>query len=335
MVGVCRIDPADGSAFDAWYALLQATDEERWGDPDGGLSRREIHAAVTLGRGATRYECLSALATSGTVIGIGLCEIPQRDNLHGASLDIRVAPAHRRHGVGTSILTEVERGLVAAGRSVLTSLAEVPLATVPLVWVATDPSTPFARRTGFVAAQTGHRRTLALPVPADRLARLRSEVTRAAGDYVVRTFRAPWPKEYVDDQCVLGRRMSTDEPAGDIQREEQVWDATRIEEADALAAAQGKVTLVAVAAHAGSGRLVAFSELALPQDHPHEAWQLPTLVLREHRGHHLGLAVKLANFEITGNAAENAPMIAVNEMLGFEVVANGTFWQKEVGGSRR
>ena len=55
------------------------------------------------------------------------------------------------------------------------------------------------------------------------------------------------------------------------------------------------------------------------------------------------MAVKLATLAIleasfpgvtlvvTGNAQENAPMIAVNEMLGFEVVANGTFWQKQLG----
>jgi hypothetical protein len=102
------------------------------------------------------------------------------------------------------------------------------------------------------------------------------------------------------------------------------------------------VRLVAVAEHIESGRLVAFSELALPRDHPIEAWQWATLVLREHRGHRLGLAVKLANLDylaatapavklvITGNAQENAPMIAVNELLGFEVVATETFWQKSL-----
>jgi hypothetical protein len=137
--------------------------------------------------------------------------------------------------------------------------------------------------------------------------------------------------------------MSTDEPSGDDRREEQVWDAARVEESEAFMAAQGKVKVVAVVQHVGSGRLVAFSELALPQDHPTEAWQLMTLVLREHRGHRLGLAVKLATLGcleasfpgvtlvVTGNAQENAPMIAVNEMLGFEVVADGTFWQKELG----
>jgi GNAT superfamily N-acetyltransferase len=337
-VRVCQIDPADEAAFDAWYSILRATDEERWGDPDGGLSCREVHAAASRHGGAVEYRCLAALDTSGSTVGIGLCEVPQRDNRHGASLDIRVALAHRRRGVGSLILAEAERGLAAAGRSVVSALVEVPLAAV-----ATDPSSPFARRSGFVATQTGNRRNLALPLAPDRLARLRSEVDRAAGGYVVHTFRAPWPGEYLDDQCELKRRMSTDEPSGDDRREEQVWDAARIEESEAFMAAQGKARVVAVAQHVGSGRLVAFSELALPQDHPSEAWQLSTLVLREHRGHRLGLAVKLASLGsleascpgvtlvVTGNAPDNAPMIAVNEMLGFEVVANGTFWQKELG----
>jgi hypothetical protein len=30
---------------------------------------------------------------------------------------------------------------------------------------------------------------------------------------------------------------------------------------------------------------------------------------------------------ITGNAQINAPMIAINDMLGFEIVGEGMFWQ--------
>ena len=56
-----------------------------------------------------------------------------------------------------------------------------------------------------------------------------------------------------------------------------------------------------------------------------------TLVHPEHRGHRLGLAVKLANLEFLAEQApavrsssratrrSNAPMIAVNDMMGFEV----------------
>ena len=32
----------------------------------------------------------------------------------------------------------------------------------------------------------------------------------------------------------------------------------------------------------------------------------------------------------TGNAAVNKPMIAVNEMMGFEVFSEGAFWQKHL-----
>jgi hypothetical protein len=32
----------------------------------------------------------------------------------------------------------------------------------------------------------------------------------------------------------------------------------------------------------------------------------------------------------TGNATVNKPMIAVNEMMGFEVFSEGAFWQKHL-----
>jgi GNAT superfamily N-acetyltransferase len=91
-----------------------------------------------------------------------------------------------------------------------------------------------------------------------------------------------------------------------------------------------------------SGRLVALTELSLSKHSPGQAWQQITVVHPDHRGHRLGLAVKLANLDllaerapdvrlvVTGNAAVNKPMIAVNEMMGFEVFTEGAFWQKHL-----
>jgi hypothetical protein len=45
---------------------------------------------------------------------------------------------------------------------------------------------------------------------------------------------------------------------------------------------------------------------------------------------HLAASVREVRVITTSNARENAPMIAVNDMLGFEVVAEGTFWQKDL-----
>jgi GNAT superfamily N-acetyltransferase len=97
-----------------------------------------------------------------------------------------------------------------------------------------------------------------------------------------------------------------------------------------------------VAQHVPSGRAVAMTEFLVTDDEPDQCWQLITVVHPEHRGHRLGLAVKLANLEflaryapgisfvITGNAAVNAPMIAVNDMMGFRVIGEGMFWQKHL-----
>ena len=78
--------------------------------------------------------------------------------------------------------------------------------------------------------------------------------------------------------------------------------------------------LIAVAQHIASGRLVACTELSIGAESPWQAWQMLTVVHPEHRGHRLGLAIKLANLDalarhapqvrviVTGNAAVNAPM---------------------------
>jgi len=333
---VRRIDPGDEAAFDAWYAVLRATDFEHWPEL-GGWTRREAHALARPDQAAIEYHCLSALDAKGATIGIVLIEVPRRENRHSVSLDVRVDRAHRRRGVGTALVAEVERRAAADGRSVLNGLFEVPTAMLE-----SHGAEAFARRLGFVRTQAGNRRHLTLPLDAARRASVAEDVEKAAVGYRMHTFMAPWPKEYLADQCELGRRMSTDAPSGDERHEEEVWDAARVEEMDRWMVAAGMRKLVAVAEHVESGRLVAFSEVALPQDHPHEGWQWATLVLREHRGHRLGLAVKLANLDAlastlpavtlisTGNAQENIPMIAVNDMLGFVVVATGTFWQKEL-----
>jgi GNAT superfamily N-acetyltransferase len=332
---VRRIDPDDGDVFDQWCAIWRLTDEERWPELSG-WGPRDFRAMATHG-GAREHRLLAAFGADGTVMGVGKMEVPHRDNLHSASLDVRVDPDHRRRRVGTAIVDEVARQAVGEGRSTLQGLFEVPTEQLD-----TSPAEPFARSMGFEATLLGNRRILTLPVPVDRLAALREEVADAPGseDYRVLTFTAPWPDEFMADQCEMYRRMSTDQPSGDEHNDEEVWDAARVRESHALNAAQGLTKLAAVAQHVESGHLVAFSELMLSSDRPSEAGQWSTLVLREHRGHRLGLAVKLANLEFlatvlptarrvdTGNAQDNAPMIAVNDMLGFEVVGTGTFWQK-------
>lgn len=63
------------------------------------------------------------------------------------------------------------------------------------------------------------------------------------------------------------------------------------------------------------------------------------MVLREHRGHRLGLLLKLTNLLwlrerephleriITWNATSNGPMLAINEAMGFELLDEWNEWR--------
>src|ERR1700733_12881979 len=88
----------------------------------------------------------------------------------------------------------------------------------------------------------------------------------------------------------------------------------------------------AVHGAAATGEMVALTEVVVDPAHPDWAHQAITGVSRPHRGHRLGLLVKIAMLGIladaapqgermsTWNGAENPYMIAVNEALGYPVL---------------
>jgi len=335
---VCLVDPTDEDELAEWAAVLRASDEDLWPDLTG-FTLSDIRAFAQHRSRSKRFDLLAAREPGGPVLGVAMMELPLRDNLRSAEVTVAVHPAHRRRGVGTAIVEGMSEHGRADGRHVLNSIADAPLDRA-----ADHASLSFAPKVGFEVMLSGNIRHLAVPMDAARREELRAEVAgaRGAAAYRVLTFEAPWPAHYIEDQCALFRCMSTDEPHGDEGHEEEMWDADRVSENDALHRARGARFLVAAAQHRATGQLVACTELLLAADAPAQAWQMLTVVRPAHRGHRLGLAIKMANVDelarrapevhvvITGNAAVNTPMIAVNEMMGFEVASEGNFWQKRL-----
>ena len=332
---VTAVDARDGRAFDEWFAVLRATDRERW--PDGpGWQRTERLAQALDEEGPEEHRCLVA-RRHGRVVGIADLELFRRENRHVARADVRVLPEHRRRGAGTALVEAVERMARAAGRTELGGMDEVPTRDGYV-----DTAGPFARRLGFSVALRLVRRRLDVPLDAVPAALRRRPGTSPAG-YSLLTFSDRWPDEYLADRCELGRRMSTDVPVGEQALDEEVWDEGRVRALEAGLAAQDRAKVTTAARHDATDRLVGYTEVVVPLGAPAWSWQHDTLVMREHRGHRLGLAMKAANLRAvterhpgvrsvsTWNAAENAPMIAVNDELGFRVVAHAAYWLREIG----
>jgi hypothetical protein len=82
--------------------------------------------------------------------------------------------------------------------------------------------------------------------------------------------------------------------------------------------------------------------LSVPQQKTRSVDQYATLVLREHRGHRLGMLLKVGNLVhlarerpghpsvITFNAEENRHMLDTNEALGFVAIAHEGAWRKDL-----
>ena len=334
---VTAVDPTDGAAFDEWFAVLAVTDQERV--PGGPGWQREERLAKALDRHGPRDNRCLVARWRGEVVGIASMILFRRENLDLAELEVRVLPEHRRQGVGTAIAAAAADVARQAGRTVLAGEDEV--------WERpgfVDSGGPFARRLGFTPVQRNVRRRLDLPLDPTQADALRTDPRTTPAGYSLLTFADRWPDEYLADRSVLGHRMSTDVPMGEQELEAEEWDDERVRALEAFLAAQNRAKVTTAARHDATGRLVAFTEVVVPLGAPESAWQHDTLVLREHRGHGLGLAVKVANLWAvtqwhpavrsinTWNAADNEHMIAVNDAMGFEVVAHSTLWRKNLAG---
>ena len=119
-------------------------------------------------------------------------------------------------------------------------------------------------------------------------------------------------------------------------------DPQRIRDYERRAAEVG-IRRYAVAARSGrTGELAGLTELGIDPQDPSWAYQFITAVTREHRGHRLGLLVKVAMLEmladaepalrriLTGNAGSNRHMIGINAALGFEVLDEWQSWELDV-----
>jgi RimJ/RimL family protein N-acetyltransferase len=82
--------------------------------------------------------------------------------------------------------------------------------------------------------------------------------------------------------------------------------------------------------------------MAVDPQLPDWAAQQITTVRPEHRGHRLGLQVKIAMLDLladrepavrrilTGNAGENQHMIAINELLGYRITQTSRSWELDL-----
>jgi GNAT superfamily N-acetyltransferase len=261
-----------------------------------------------------------------------------------------VLDGFRCRGIGSALYRTVEELAISSGRPTLQ--AEVMHTTSPGGQripsptgfgdlPADDPGARFLTRRGYRLEQIERASFLDLPIDlAAASAALREAGSVAGQEYSLVRWTGRTPPHWVSDVATLRTRMSTDAPFAGLDMDEEPWDAARVANADEASAASGGSRLTVAVLHSTTNRLVGFSELDVPDDRTRPAHQGDTLVLSEHRGHRLGMLMKLANLlalhELTRlppmvctfNAEENRHMLDVNEAIGFRAFGSAACWRK-------
>ena len=204
-----------------------------------------------------------------------------------------------------------------------------------------SPGAAFAGTLKTRPSVTAVQRVLTLAdLPAEQRAALRAEAGPVARGYTVATWDGPAPEDQVDQVAALNGAMA-DAPR-EAGQEAQAWDAARVRLDERRVAAMGVRAHVVAARAPGTGDLAALTQMCVDPDMPEWGFQELTAVARPHRGHRLGLLLKLAMLDrlaarepqvtrvLTGNADGNQHMIAINERLGFRVLSRWPSWELDV-----
>jgi GNAT superfamily N-acetyltransferase len=335
-------------AADRWHQIAQEQFEadyyEMPADPV-----QEIYERVESTRSDDRYELwLGYLRTdtggAGTPVVLGEIRLPLLDNVDNAVVNVATRPAYRRRGYGTAMLEYVITRARANDRTRLIGDVCEPM---PISEPDESPTTPpgvlFATRAGARPVTSEVRRLLRVSDIDDvQLTRLNDDATAHSADYSLLQWEGPAPGEILDDLAVLHSRMTIDAPLEDLDWEPENWTPERYREREQRVVANGQVCLCTVARHDPSGQIVALTDIGLTNDLPEIAYQWATIVLPSHRGHRLGMLVKLANLAYlrssrpqvrtlnTWNAAINDHMVSINEAIGFRAVERWREWQLEL-----
>lgn len=339
-----------GSApFEAFAAFAEALEIEVHGNDELSFGADELLVFY----GDERYTVRRAFGAWDGDRLVGVANVVWEldpDATTAFSTILGVSPEVRRRGIASRLLAALERTAREAGKPTLVLRADhridrpepgaarlrAPMGDASIA--ADEPAARFALAHGYTLGQLD--RMSAMPVTG-RAAEFRERLVgheASSPGYRLVTWHDRAPDELIDAMAHARERMSVDAPSGGIDYERETWDAERIRGEEQRALDAGRRTII-TAAVPDDGAVAGYTQFLLAP-RKRVAFQDDTFVLADHRGHGLGMRMKLANLVeldraaperhrvITWNADENAHMLAINIALGFEPGAVDSSWQK-------
>jgi hypothetical protein len=168
-----------------------------------------------------------------------------------------------------------------------------------------------------------------------------AQAERSALDYELLRLPGVVPDDLVDAVAALTEAIN-DAPTEGLEIEDEVFTADRIRAFEAAQAGRDIRIYRLLAPHRETGDLAGHTVVGVDADQPWCGGQYDTSVVEAHRGHRLGLLLKIGMLRWlaeeepqlraidTTNAASNHHMVAVNETLGYRPIERRIGWQRRL-----
>ncbi len=262
----------------------------------------------------------------GRLVGYAGLTLNLFENLDGAKILGAVHPVHQRQGIGRLLMDAAE------------AATDRPRLRAP-AWAGTAGERAVPRM-GYTRQGSHEVRRLWLqdPQPTSLVA----EAATAAADYDLERLVGACPEDRLGDMQVLREAINDAPEDGEFE----AYPPERIRRVEEWLADQQQTPYTIVARHRATGDAAGITIVCTHELRPAIAAQEDTSVVRQHRGHRLGLRMKLAMLDWlraerpdveavdTWNAAGNEPMIAINDALGSQMVAETVrFIKRRLGAS--
>lgn len=269
--------------------------------------------------------------SDGMPVAVGYCWFNSAGDERVMECDVLVRRDRRREGIGSRLMTIICEQTTLAGRPLLTweSFGAVPAGDA------------FSRGLGARVARVNRTSELALSGVDWTMVERWSAAERAHElGYSLEWIIGPFPEHLRADAATFHHIMQT-APRDDLEVGDVIIDTEFVAELDRALRDSGRIRWTVLVRDA-AGTCVGGSEVACEPDDPLTVFQQNTGIDRAHRGVGLAKWVKAVMLERirderpdaqvvrTGNAFSNAPMLAINDALGFKVVSTTTDWQVEV-----
>ncbi|MFD0557248.1 acetyltransferase (GNAT) family protein [Stackebrandtia endophytica] len=331
-------DVHDAETVDQMFAVLQAAhlvDEPDNPPPCGVAYRvgmRQHPLTEKFERRIIRDDC--------RVVAVLSLFMPLVDNTAFCDAEVTVHPDYRRRGLGTALLREAEHIGRADGRR---SLATGSIGRWEDGPQRSEAGRRFLEAAGYDLVLTEVLRSADIDAVQPAVEReLLAQAQAASVDYETIAWTGRTPEEYLAPIAALNSTFLNEAPIGDLDLEPEKIDPDRKRRREELKIERGVFLCGVFARPKGSEEIVATTVIEIHTEPGDVAHQQITLVAPNHRGHRLGMRVKLENHEQlraarpevrsihTGNASVNAAMIAINEQLGFVPVDAWYAYQTDI-----